>query len=572
MEMDVAGRASKVGGDGVIRGSVWETRMRMDQVKGGIKVFGVLDQEDEGDRGGAIRIEHEKRDGEEEEMGVMADKNTIPLRRIGVRGGKRRTWKPQPETFEGPIRVIGEKPDRTDGSPIELPKSRSESTGGPQEKDSAETRKGKLESLQKTGEKINNGIVSGESAEVSENGAWKQSSGSPEKVIVMNSRKKMTAKTKKPPTHHVGQFKIGPQELGRNDGGNDEEEEEDEFFDIKEISVAEQKPKTPVLEENKVRVSLFREKPTKPISAPVIKQQPCPSPVSKRPTVQPSFAKDSSHECKNDSKRQNRVHNLSDMVMWRDAPKSAVVLGLGTLFIISSSYMNDPNMCSVSAVSYLGLACLSAVFLYRSIIWSGDVDVDNISFHELGEEEVLCLTKTLLPYLNGLLRKLRALLSGDPANTMKLAVLLFVLARCGSFVTMWNMIKFGFFIAFTIPRLWSLYSTRLTDQGKYWIQLSQHMWDSCPHKKAVAAIVIVLILGFSSNFARIWTGFMLVVAFRYYQQSLVRDRRSETNGGAEEKWEGQRLTRDQTLKRREMNGLSFQLYRNQGNFAVVGSV
>lgn len=42
--------------------------------------------------------------------------------------------------------------------------------------------------------------------------------------------------------------------------------------------------------------------------------------------------------------------------------------------------------------------------------------------------------------------------------------------------------------------------------GKYWSKVSQETWDSCPYKEAVAAAVIILILGFSSNIARIWAG------------------------------------------------------------------
>lgn len=43
----------------------------------------------------------------------------------------------------------------------------------------------------------------------------------------------------------------------------------------------------------------------------------------------------------------------------------------------------------------------------------------NDSNYVLGEEEAIWLLRLVLPYVNELLLKLRALFSGDPATTMK---------------------------------------------------------------------------------------------------------------------------------------------------------
>lgn len=281
----MTGRMSKQS-NGATRGSVWETRMRIDQVKGGIKVFGVVEQEDEARGSDAWTHPFRQEDEEDEEMRVVANSSTSPLSRNGVRGGKRRTWKPRPEAFEGPIRLISERPERTERSPAEVTKSRSEST--------EESKMGELEFLQRAEKKISNGFVSGGPTGISENGSGKQFNGSPEKVTVVHSKKKSTATScndlPRKHTNHVGQFRIGPEVLRRNDGVNDDDEEE-EFYDIKEISSAEQKPKAAVLVENKVQASLSRE--TEPIPAPVITQQPGPSPVIKYSTIHQSYTKES---------------------------------------------------------------------------------------------------------------------------------------------------------------------------------------------------------------------------------------------------------------------------------------
>ncbi|KAK5819403.1 hypothetical protein PVK06_024402 [Gossypium arboreum] len=60
-----------------------------------------------------------------------------------------------------------------------------------------------------------------------------------------------------------------------------------------------------------------------------------------------------------------------------------------------------------------------------------------------------------------------ALFSGDPSTIMKMAVLLFVLARCGSSITIWKMANLGFFGVFIVPKLCTSYSHQLSAYGIY---------------------------------------------------------------------------------------------------------
>ncbi|MBA0835867.1 hypothetical protein Goarm_008120 [Gossypium armourianum] len=181
---------------------------------------------------------------------------------------------------------------------------------------------------------------------------------------------------------------------------------------------------------------------------------------------------------------------------------------MGTFIIISSSYTQDLNISFISATSYVCLVYLAAIFLYRSIICRGVVDVDELSY-VVGEEEAFWLLKLVLPYLNEFLIKLRALFSGDPATTMKLAVLLFVLARCGSSITIWKMTKLD-------------------------------AWESCTHKNAVATAIFTLVWNLCSFVGRVWAAFMLFVALRYYQQKMVTDDWVEDEDGpsCRQTWEG----------------------------------
>ncbi|XP_021731361.1 reticulon-like protein B21 [Chenopodium quinoa] len=221
----------------------------------------------------------------------------------------------------------------------------------------------------------------------------------------------------------------------------------------------------------------------------------------------------------------SKLQTLVDLVMWRDVAKSAFIFGFGTFIIISSSYAKDFNFSLISAGSYISLVYLVVVFLYKSFMRRGLMDREDWrrENYVMGEEEAVWLVKLVLPYLNEFLLKLRGFFSGDPAVTMKLAVVLFVLARCGSSITVWKMLKLSFFGVFVIPKLCSSYSTQITAHAKFWVGRFRDAWESCSHKKALAFAVFTIIWNFSSVVARAWAAFMLFVAFRYYQQSLISD-------------------------------------------------
>ncbi|CAL5002893.1 unnamed protein product [Urochloa decumbens] len=221
-----------------------------------------------------------------------------------------------------------------------------------------------------------------------------------------------------------------------------------------------------------------------------------------------------------------RMQNIVNLVMWRDVSKSALVFGFGTFLLISSSYAKDLNFNTITAASYAGLIYLGLRFLRKSILNRGEtVDCDDERDSErcylVGEEEAIWLLRMVLPYINEVLLNLRSLFSGEPATTMKLALLLFAMARCGNFVTLWTLAKLVFFGVFIIPKVCSSYSTQLARYGKFWLERFRDAWESCSHKKAVVAAVFTLVWNVSSTVARVWAVFMLVVAMKLYQQRMV---------------------------------------------------
>ncbi|KAF8074411.1 hypothetical protein N665_1104s0019 [Sinapis alba] len=307
--------------------------------------------------------------------------------------------------------------------------------------------------------------------------------------------------------------------------GDDKEEEEEEVekqsIDVKEMNFAKESSENRV--ESK-KYSQFHNR-TVPLPSAVCKVSP---PVIKRAasvySVPPS--KDASadeEEEENFTHSQSKLQSLEDLVMWRDASRSTLVFGFGTFLIISSSYANDLSFSFISVVAYMGLIYLGVMFVFSAVIRRGLVEEEEERPKGVGvrEEDVNRLLRLIMPYLNESLLQLRALFSGDPSTTLKMGVVLFILARCGSSITLWNLAKFGFLGAFTVPKIFISYSTHFSAYGIFWVRRFRDAWETCNHKRAVALALFTLAWNLSSVVARVWAAFMLFVAFRYYQQKMI---------------------------------------------------
>ncbi|CAO2206400.1 unnamed protein product [Urochloa humidicola] len=285
-----------------------------------------------------------------------------------------------------------------------------------------------------------------------------------------------------------------------------------------------EKKTTPIIVHRMTNFEAAKPSPEKKALAAIGRQIPKQEPVS-TPPVEEEYEEIQGRPSQ-PSKSHERMQNIVNLVMWRDMSKSALVFGLGTFLLISSSYAKDLNFNTITAASYAGLIYLGLRFLRKSILNRGEtVDCDDERDSErcylVGEEEAIWLLRMVLPYINEVLLNLRSLFSGEPATTMKLALLLFAMARCGNFVTLWTLAKLVFFGVFIIPKVCSSYSTQLARYGKFWLERFRDAWESCSHKKAVVAAVFTLVWNVSSTVARVWAVFMLVVAMKLYQQRLV---------------------------------------------------
>ncbi|KGN65248.1 reticulon-like protein B21 isoform X2 [Cucumis sativus] len=543
--MDVGRRKVGVSSNSVVSGSVWESRMKMDEVKGGIKVFN-------------------GEDGSSNKEGKVVTRSMS--KRISLEGSEKSPiqigkGKRNCDETKSPIQLRKMRSEEIERSPNQLRKSKSEMVER-NEKTPVQLRKVKSESVKTIVDDNAKAIVvvGGKNGGNSEHLQCPESESNEELSEIEKGIHGSVKEIEKPQVENETYCKefgvclistmAGPikptQEVSINDNENEaneeeetEEEEEDgddneiekESFDIKEINLPE--PKKIVNE-----VKKFHQIYEKPV------------PHSSKPTY-------TSKEYHNFQEKSNKLQSLVDLIMWKEVSRSAFVFGIGSFVIISSSYTNDINISFISVVSYVGLFYLAATFLYRSIIYRGAIDMENVR-NVVGEEEAIWVLKLLLPYLNEFLLKVRALFCGDPATTMKLAVLLFASARCGSSITVWKVAKWGFFGVFTLPKICSSYSSHLAAYAKFWIRRFRDAWESCSHKKGVALAIFVLVWNLSSVVARVWAAFMLFVAFRYYQQSIQTEEwDGDGDGDEDEVEEGDETCQASIAKEKYVSGSLF---------------
>ncbi|KAI6697317.1 hypothetical protein NL676_017436 [Syzygium grande] len=207
---------------------------------------------------------------------------------------------------------------------------------------------------------------------------------------------------------------------------------------------------------------------------------------------------------------------ITDLMMWRDAAKSTLWFGLGSLCFLSSCFAQGISFSIFSAICQLGLLFLGLSFFSNSICQRNNVEKRRDI--QLKEEDILRVARLILPAANLAISKTRELFSGEPSMTLKVAPFLLLGAEYGHLITLWRLCAIGFFISFTGPKLISRYSARISQRvecSKWWVLKT---WGACSHKKIVAASAIMAFWNLTTIKTRLLTAFISVVILRCRRQ------------------------------------------------------
>lgn len=207
---------------------------------------------------------------------------------------------------------------------------------------------------------------------------------------------------------------------------------------------------------------------------------------------------------------------INDLIMWNDVAKSTLWFGLGSLCFLSSCFTTGVSFSMLSFMSHLGLLCLGISFFSNSIAQTSESKREL----KIKENDILRAARVVLPALNFVISKARAVFSGEPSTTLKVAPFLLIGSDYGHIVTFKRLCALGFFIGFTCPKLYSLYSIQIHKKGECVKARVLDAWGGCSHKKLVAGSIVTAFWNLTSIKTRIFAAFICVVIFRRYKQQL----------------------------------------------------
>ncbi|KAE8820337.1 reticulon-like protein B17 [Hordeum vulgare] len=183
-----------------------------------------------------------------------------------------------------------------------------------------------------------------------------------------------------------------------------------------------------------------------------------------------------------------------DLMMWKNVGRSAFWFGSGSMLFLSSSLSRDVNfrhvqlLLPIKILCHFGVVTLVLAFFKDSI--PRRQNTEQVKSFQLTEEDVLRIGRAVLPIANSLISMSRVIFSGDPSMTLKVLPILLFGAKYGHLLTVWRLLATGFFGCFTLPRLYSCYSSHIHEKVEGLNARILNAWKSCPRKKLVAAAAV----------------------------------------------------------------------------------
>ncbi|KAK8970390.1 Reticulon-like protein B17 [Platanthera guangdongensis] len=187
---------------------------------------------------------------------------------------------------------------------------------------------------------------------------------------------------------------------------------------------------------------------------------------------------------------------ISDLLMWKNMAKSTLWFAVGSSLILSSIFSGEFGFSIVSAVSHLAIMILFLAFFYDSFTHRIKRQREGQGI-KLTEEEVFRVARVILPIVNAVLAKGQEIFSGEPLMTLKVSPVLLFMAMFGHLITLWRLAAIGFFLSFTVPKLYSCYYQQIEqiveDSRNYVLD----SWRLCSRKKLVATVAAALLWNMS---------------------------------------------------------------------------
>ncbi|XP_062850144.1 reticulon-3 isoform X2 [Trichomycterus rosablanca] len=175
----------------------------------------------------------------------------------------------------------------------------------------------------------------------------------------------------------------------------------------------------------------------------------------------------SSSQGLNDGHSKDSKFSVRDLVYWRDPKKSGVVFGTSLLLLLSLAAF---SVISVLSYLLLALLCVTISFrVYKAVVQAVQKTSDGHPFKQLMEKDVSLSPEGFrkhvdggLTYVNrGLKQMIRLFLVEDLVDSLKLAVLMWLLTYVGAVFNGITILILVDILAFTVPPLYEKYKTQI---------------------------------------------------------------------------------------------------------------
>ncbi|XP_051503397.1 reticulon-4-like [Myxocyprinus asiaticus] len=182
-------------------------------------------------------------------------------------------------------------------------------------------------------------------------------------------------------------------------------------------------------------------------------------------------------------KKETRVGNMRaaavlELVYWRDVRSSTVVLGCSLLILLSLN-----TLSIISVLSYLSLALLSitvSIRIYKGILLAIQKSNDGHPFKQYLEQDVALSNGLVQKYSDvtlsrinsGIIELRRLFLVEDLVDSLKFAVLLWILTYVGALFNGLTLLIFGLLGAFSCPIIYEKHQTQIE---QYWSMVKNQL-------------------------------------------------------------------------------------------------
>lgn len=178
-------------------------------------------------------------------------------------------------------------------------------------------------------------------------------------------------------------------------------------------------------------------------------------------------AKAAPQQCSCIFKRFFDVPQVEELVYWRQPKKSGLVFGLVLAVLLSLTCFS-----LISVVAYLALGSLMVAIafrVYRNVLQAVQKSSEGHPFKEylekdlsLPKERVHETVDVVIKHVDATVARLRSLfLVEDLVDSLKLALLFWVLTYVGSWFNGMTLIILAYVSAFTLPKVYETYKTEI---------------------------------------------------------------------------------------------------------------